>query len=1253
MPVYSPAIFHGNNDKSQRKKFADAYTKQIIPRHIVDLFIARILQDQESSNPGDAEAIVRNLIENDCLAPEMLAGLKFNVNRLFGNGRDDDTEEGSPGHGIVDEPAEIGRELLYGKLGDNGVADVAEATQAENGGPYRHPFDSVRPDFNRDGNFSPSVDAAGGNLQRRYAAYHGGEPQANGSIAYGGDYSVRQDYARQLYCLMLAVVDEDAILAHYLGPDGDVDDERQVRIAHEKFARHVAQYAVNVVDFRDPDAIMTPFRYDPFPFVDGWDTNPSTENFDGSPRLVWGCETPVALLSESLALHDRGLKNAIKDAIPSDDPEMAGGWMASTEDDSDHKVADGDAHFDQDRVPRGSAFFEVYCPASPHRPHSAELFTNGKLDLARMDDGGNGDNPVWRIAISAPHVTTVNDQRPTPSISDIIKDPIARKKLYMEPPAPRDADAGVGEILAYTAPFLAGERGDIEVQEIRIRADRYIWFSTNVPTNNSDATYFNQFEGGNDPNTLLSPGEYVVVGPRTHTIISHLEDDDPKNRQMIKLAPEAGTALEGKIHVTNGDRSSDYPANAQIKVPKAIICKTKPATPPGWDSPIAMGLNVSEPLRANYYPKPDKLSQILDGNPNPEIINDGHRYSRRITENDDEGVPLDVPLDQPDGMNANGVGGNSPVALIMDTRLPWDPDFLKPWEGVQDLTGQDPLPDRNDTKMNYRTAFLQRLANPTLPYHPVDNPYMTVDWIPVDLTVYNRDEARSGTVELRSRERGRTLLAGTNPDVYARNLWWPAIIDPTGSQASTGHAFAADLIHSLGFLNRTFSSAPNVTVDRIDTADWFSTAGGAAYVGDPQTPFPWLVWNDRPFISQFELMQVPSTSAGFLGLEFTSVHSANVSSSPVNLNPYRNFNNTYKNNAPIIAFGHLMNFFHSLKGQQNPGIQLGRVFDFMHVPSYYSNSHTALNATDLMGEDGVDQRNPEAPDSNFDKKKNYAPPYNYISNYREPGRVNLNTIYDARVWWALMHGRKDPRNNEHLEDQRHPGPSWEAFVRHRRGYTSGNDMESRILAREPTNQLAGQQQDFYPVNAPSYFCLPYRSQGNYDLHPYINYRDLDNGVVVDTVDFTGVDASLLRRHVLALDFSINLGTDFPLFRDTTDGFKDKPEKSYADSSANSYFKYQPINRLGNLTTTRSNVYAVWITVGYFEVSTPPRWGTDNFVNNFIYPDGYQIGRELGEDTGDIKRHRAFYMVDRTIPVGYENGHDHNVDEVILLRRQIE
>ena len=38
-----------------------------------------------------------------------------------------------------------------------------------------------------------------------------------------------------------------------------------------------------------------------------------------------------------------------------------------------------------------------------------------------------------------------------------------------------------------------------------------------------------------------------------------------------------------------------------------------------------------------------------------------------------------------------------------------------------------------------------------------------------------------------------------------------------------------------------------------------------------------------------------------------------------------------------------------------------------------------------------------------------------------------------------------------------------------------------------------------------------------------------------------------------------------------------------NTDRNPYFRYQAIQRLGNLTTTRSNVYAVWITVGYFEV----------------------------------------------------------------------
>jgi hypothetical protein len=100
---------------------------------------------------------------------------------------------------------------------------------------------------------------------------------------------------------------------------------------------------------------------------------------------------------------------------------------------------------------------------------------------------------------------------------------------------------------------------------------------------------------------------------------------------------------------------------------------------------------------------------------------------------------------------------------------------------------------------------------------------------------------------------------------------------------------------------------------------------------------------------------------------------------------------------------------------------------------------------------------------------------------------------------------------------------------------------------------------------------------------------------------------------------------------------------------NPLFRYQGIERLANLVTTRSNVYAVWITVGYFQVT--PNQGTG--AVDAGHPDGYQLEAELGSDTGEIERHRAFYIFDRTIPVGFLRGQDTNIEKGVLLRRYIE
>jgi len=44
---------------------------------------------------------------------------------------------------------------------------------------------------------------------------------------------------------------------------------------------------------------------------------------------------------------------------------------------------------------------------------------------------------------------------------------------------------------------------------------------------------------------------------------------------------------------------------------------------------------------------------------------------------------------------------------------------------------------------------------------------------------------------------------------------------------------------------------------------------------------------------------------------------------------------------------------------------------------------------------------------------------------------------------------------------------------------------------------------------------------------------------------------------------------------------------------------------------------------------------------------------LGIDSGEVKRHRAFYIFDRSIPVGFRRGQDLNVESAVLVERFIE
>jgi hypothetical protein len=100
---------------------------------------------------------------------------------------------------------------------------------------------------------------------------------------------------------------------------------------------------------------------------------------------------------------------------------------------------------------------------------------------------------------------------------------------------------------------------------------------------------------------------------------------------------------------------------------------------------------------------------------------------------------------------------------------------------------------------------------------------------------------------------------------------------------------------------------------------------------------------------------------------------------------------------------------------------------------------------------------------------------------------------------------------------------------------------------------------------------------------------------------------------------------------------------------NPYTLLENYMRLSDMTTTRSNVFAVWMTIGYFEVqkfnnasvlkNTYPQLSniTTDAIFNAVYPDGYVLGAERGLNDGTVKRHRAFYLIDRSEPVGFRRG----------------
>ncbi|MEX2175437.1 MAG: hypothetical protein WD872_13830 [Pirellulaceae bacterium] len=1158
---------------------------------ILDFYRARLAAPLAQGGGALVEPQLTQVF-NTIVPWELRHGGKFDINRWLGDGLD------SNGNGVADDPAEA-----LNDPANLGPFQGARERASQVSGFVVNAEHSNGVDANNDGISAdtplnpPLVTPDHKSLDREMS---------------------RQLYARHLFCLAMLFVDQNFPNAPLM-PVPHEPTLTQPGDIRELYIRRIAQWAVNVVDARDSDAIMTAFEYDVNPW-NGWSVDGNLGT-DGSTtaefilgnnvstnerRLVWGVEQPDLLLNESLAFHSRNVKDTDR-AGPGD--EKRTDPMSMEED------------LDQFRVPQGSLFIELYNPRAyrwnapvggpaegmdkPRLPR--ELYDDfGNLQLGRLAPGGR---PVWRLAIS----------------------PIIRGDSTFEARHPQTI-AGAQPLRGAAFP----ESGSFDWQDASLLTSggtvdgpvgtladfRYAYFgnASALTANELAYSFYNTISSDSTTGApFLQPGHYAVIGPRTETYLGSVDPSavSPRlwnetaansingySQQRFILDPTAAPNVMD-VFDTNARTSRIFPSPPAPAPPENIrrvvsIVANYTATPmvgaAVWTRPWTQGLNITEPLMrspgANFYPEPTAPIN------SPGLPADAGFY-------DDPDLGQADPAPQ-----AAGTG-------FRDT----------PVEGSDAANAGRPIHDAvmqpTGTYEDVSSVYLQRLANPLMPWNPLPtdptavglynnnlpiNPYLTVDWLSLDATVFAGDEdtdelAADGTpidpdddpadrpdMGFRSRQRGNhrnpSVLPASVPPVEV-SPWSPVTENTTNGVYPVTPAGGAVEPYFQFDLSNDRDNLFDPLVDRHTFGYVNPQVGhpsGGTYVGEAMdrtgqpAPYPWLTHLDRPFANPFELLQVWSSSPSRLFGEVTPGRLT----AAIGPDPY-DAGNPASLRAP---FGHLLNFFHShTNATDSP--QLQRLLDYVEVPSPFTGSERWFNSTQFG----------TTPPQHL-----YKPPFNKLSRFRDPGRININTVFDNRVLLSAV----------------------SIFP----GMIASDFTDKVLLSRQG---YVGSVLAAPPAGIPTRFANPFRPADTYDMMPPMIRLSKP------------VDATFLRPEMPP--------GDRPLF----DHIAVAPgTDAYRNTDRNPYFRYQALQKLGNNFTTQSNCYAVWMTIGYFEVEEHRPLPAMTTVIDVAHPDGYALGQEIGYDTGEIVRHRAFYIIDRSVPVGYGSpGQKLNQDNCVLLRRLIE
>lgn len=302
----------------------------------------------------------------------------------------------------------------------------------------------------------------------------------------------------------------------------------------------------------------------------------------------------------------------------------------------------------------------------------------------------------------------------------------------------------------------------------------------------------------------------------------------------------------------------------------------------------------------------------------------------------------------------------------------------------------------------------------------------------------------------------------------------------------------------------------------------------------------------------------------------------------------------------------------------------------------------------------------------------------FYSARREPGKVNLNTTNEA-VWKALS-----PRSERVSDDAKLPGTKWDEFVDSRYAFwTVDTGADEDGDGENDTYTQGG--------NAPTPFQPAHTTPlwGTLDQAPAPTptAATLAAQYEIDLTSERGTNAEPLLDNLLERFASDDDGNTVYSYQDEEGNRQTTTDRDWLVANGiafnevslgkrnNLFEATAEMQRLSGTTTNRSNVFAIWTTVGYFEVercnpgvnmpSVDPD-GNEITLEKLIdpnykwyryyqaiYPDGYTYGKELGAEFGETKRRRGFAIIDRSIPVDFRRGQSTNYQDAILLQRVLD